>query len=206
MALQNLGDLGDGHKVRRFLFQRIESDRHDGIGGIDEDQAVTQMTVFPALPCVDSPQKKWRRVAMKIEVDETSVLLDILFAHVAQQIAFAAARLADHNHMPHALATRERHSAARWPSVYDPISEIQTSTARPCFASPQGKAIPNRCDDLFEKIDHGEIVRGGSAILVTAEPKGTYDANVKVGKCRLRIRRQEPRQSLGTTSATRAPR
>lgn len=40
VPLEDFRDFGDGDEVRCFLFERIEPDRHDGIGRIDEDELV----------------------------------------------------------------------------------------------------------------------------------------------------------------------
>jgi hypothetical protein len=104
MPLEDFRDFGDGDEVRRFLFERIESDRHDGIGGIDEDKLVAQVTMLAPFAGVDRPQEKRRGIAVQVEVDETAIFLDVLLAHVAQEVAFAAAGLPDDDHVPHALA------------------------------------------------------------------------------------------------------
>src|ERR1700678_2021764 len=163
MPFKNFRDLGDGYEFRRFLFERIESHRHDRIGGIDHDELLAQVAAFPSLAGVDPAEEERRGISVKIEVDEAAVLLDVLFTHVAQEIALAAAGLAEHDDMSHALAAREGHAIACRAPIHDPKPEVQTAPLEPCSASPGCKAIPNRCDELFEEANHGFNCRRGSA-------------------------------------------
>ena len=94
--LQDLGEFRDPDKIFRFLLQRIESDRELRVGGSDHDELVAQVaTEFP-FACGDGAQEKRRGIAVQVEVDESSVRLNVLLAHVLQKRAFAASRLAEH--------------------------------------------------------------------------------------------------------------
>src|SRR5256885_17134023 len=44
----------------------------------------------------------------------------------------------------------------------DPISEVKTSTFRPCFAPTASQAIPDGCNELFEKANHSDSIVGGA--------------------------------------------
>jgi hypothetical protein len=113
------------------------------------------MTVLPSLSRIDAAEEEWRGIAVQVEINETAVLRNVLLAHVAQEVALAASRLAEHHQVPHTLPTRERHATARWTPVHDSIAEIQAPSKGPCSAWPRGKAIPDRCNELFKKANHG---------------------------------------------------
>lgn len=77
-----------------------------------------QVAMLAPFAGVDRPQEKRRGIAVQVEVDETAIFLDVLLAHGAQEVALAAAGLADHDHMPHALTACESHFAARYALIH----------------------------------------------------------------------------------------
>lgn len=123
VPLENFCNFGNGEEVWGFLFNRVESHRHDGIGGINDNELLAHVPVFPPFAGVDPSKEERRGVAVEIEVDEAPVLFDVLLAHIAQEVALAAAGLPKNDHMPHALAARERqpgrfHRQCAGPSVH----------------------------------------------------------------------------------------
>jgi len=105
---------------------------------------------------------------VQIEVNETATFLDVLLAHVPEQVTLAAAGFAKHDYMSHPILARERYVAFRCLVIDYAKTQIQTSTLKPCSASPSAQAVPNGCDELSKKANHHDsIVRGGPTKTVT---------------------------------------
>jgi hypothetical protein len=177
VAPEDFRDFGDGDEVRRFLFERVESHRHDGIGWVNHDQLVAQVPVLAALARIDTPQKKRRSVTMEIEINESAVFLDVLLAHGAQKIALAAPSLPKYDDVAHALTGHERHLTTGGAAIHHAVTEIKAAPMKPCSASPADEAVPNGCDESFQDANHGFNSQRGIAVIgnTRENPGGRVD-------------------------------
>src|SRR5882724_10617178 len=92
---QDLREFRDTDKIRRILFERIQSHGNDRICGLNEDEFVAQMTALSSPACVDRSQEKRRRVPMEIEIQKSSVRLNILLTQKSQERTLAGSCLSE---------------------------------------------------------------------------------------------------------------
>src|SRR5258708_23393168 len=80
--LEHCCEFRNPYEVGSFLFERIEPDRINRIGGIGDKQLFPQATAQTSVAGVHHPQKKRRVLSLKIERDKSTIPLYFPLTHV----------------------------------------------------------------------------------------------------------------------------
>ena len=138
------------HEVGGFLFKRIESHGDQRIGGLNENQLVTQVTVLPPFAGIDRLQEKRRGITVEIEVEKPAIGLDVLLTQVPQERTLAGTGLAEDGNVHRAASLAQAHMPPRHLTVHDAKPEIETSRFLPCSAFPPSKPVPESLQKVVQ--------------------------------------------------------
>src|SRR5579872_1166824 len=111
--LKDLGKLCDTDKIQGLLLERIEAHRKLRVCRSNNNQLVAQVTAQPAFACVNCSQQKWRRITVKVEVDEPTVVFNILHAQIPQERALPAPRFSENCQVHRSLRIAKHNVATR---------------------------------------------------------------------------------------------
>jgi hypothetical protein len=92
---------------------------------------------------------------VEIEVTELPARYDVLFGVTLEEGALAGACFPEDSHVRRASLIREREVASGQLSVHDAEPQSKrTAYFVPLFTSLPPKAVPNNCNELFDKANH----------------------------------------------------
>src|SRR5258708_30297304 len=152
--LEHCCEFRNPYEVGSFLFERIEPDRINRIGGIDDNQLVAQVTAQSSFAGVDHLQKKRRGITVKIEVEKSAIRLNVLLTQVAQERTLARPGLAEYGDMHRTAGATQSHMPPRHLTIHDAGTKIKASRFVPCSAIPPSKPVPDRRNKLFNEAFH----------------------------------------------------
>jgi hypothetical protein len=109
----------------------------------------------PPFPRIDRAKEERRRIAMKVEIQESTISFDVLLAEIPQERTLASTGLAEDRNMLRAAHITQCHMPPRYIAVCYSNPKIQTSPLLP-YSAASAQEAPDRRNELFYERKHGD--------------------------------------------------